>query len=237
VTDAASADLERDLSDVAVALFERDTVDGTLHRITELAVATIDGCDLAGIFAVENHQVVTSAYSDDRVVELDRMQFDTDEGPCLDAVSKGASFYASDLADDTRWPEFGPAAAAAGIRSLLAFPLPPGRLTALNLYAYLPEAFGATDRAVGVIFATLAGLALAAAEDHAEGDRRADNLVEAMLSREIIGQAQGILIERERITADQAFELLRRASQHLNIKLREVAQTLVDTGEVSAESD
>jgi ANTAR domain/GAF domain len=226
-----SADLERNVAEVATALFEPDTVDDTLRRITELAVATIDGCDLAGIFSLENGRVVTSAFSDPRVVDLDQLQFEAGEGPCLDAVSEGATFYASDLADDVNWPRFGPSAAAVGIRSLLAFPLQTSRLKALNLYAFLPVAFGATDRAAGSIFATLAGLALTAAEEHAEDDRRAHNLVEAMLSREVIGQAQGILIERERITPDQAFELLRRASQDLNIKLREVAQTLVDTGE------
>ena len=81
------------------------------------------------------------------------------------------------------------------------------------------------------ILASLASLALSVAHTHEDEERRAENLNAALRTREIIGEASGILMERERITADQAFDILRRASQHLNIKLREVAQNLVDTGE------
>ena len=81
-----------------------------------------------------------------------------------------------------------------------------------------------------MILASLASLALSAAQTHEDEERRATNLHGALATREVIGQAQGILIERERITADQAFDILRRASQHLNLKLGEVAQNLVDTG-------
>jgi len=87
------------------------------------------------------------------------------------------------------------------------------------------------DRAKGVILASLASVAITAARSLEDEERRIDNLHTALSSREIIGQAQGILMERERITADQAFDILRRASQFLNVKLREVAQNLVDTGE------
>ncbi len=81
------------------------------------------------------------------------------------------------------------------------------------------------------MFATLARLALDSAEERASDEKRTGNLIEALRTRELVGQAQGILMERERITADQAFDVLRRASQHMNIKLREVAATLVETGE------
>jgi AmiR/NasT family two-component response regulator len=101
----------------------------------------------------------------------------------------------------------------------------------LNLYGCLPAAFGATDRAQGLLFATLARLAVDAATDRAEDEARSDNLHEALKTRELIGQAQGILMERERITADQAFDVLRRASQHVNVKLRDIAAALVETGE------
>jgi hypothetical protein len=100
----------------------------------------------------------------------------------------------------------------------------------LSLYGHLPAAFGAIDRARGHLLATLAGLALDSASDRAADLLRVDNLREALRTRELIGQAQGILMERERISADEAFDVLRRASQHVNVKLREIAQTLVDTG-------
>jgi len=119
-----------------------------------------------------------------------------------------------------------------GIRSVLALPLTANsQLGALNLYARYPGVFGVFDRARAALLASLAGLALSVAHSHEDEERRADNLHGALVSREIIGEAMGILMERERITADQAFDVLRRASQHLNIKLREVAQNLVDTGE------
>jgi AmiR/NasT family two-component response regulator len=106
-----------------------------------------------------------------------------------------------------------------------------GTRGALNLYARYPNAFGVVDRGKGLVLAILAGVALSAAEVHDEEEHRTVNLQAALVSRELIGQAEGILMERERITADQAFDILRRASQHLNIKLRDVAQSLVDSGE------
>lgn len=224
-------ELERHLSEVARALFAPGSVTGSLQLIVDLAVSAIDGCDAAGVFVVRDGDVVTAASSDPLVVELDELQFASNEGPCLDAVAQGGSAYAADLSDDSRWPTFGPAAALAGIRSALAFRLSDQPISALNLYARMPAAFGATDRAKGVIFATLAGIALDAAGERAADDTRVANLHAAMKTRELIGQAQGILMERERISAEQAFDVLRRASQHLNIRVREVAQALVDTGE------
>ena len=86
-------------------------------------------------------------------------------------------------------------------------------------------------QAKGLLLAGLAGVALQEAEAHDDAERRADDLHAALVGREVVGQAQGILMERERISANQAFEILRRASHDLNLKLRDVAQTLIDTGE------
>jgi ANTAR domain/GAF domain len=223
-------DLESNFSEVAVALFAAGTVQGTLQLIVDLAERAVDGCGAAGILVDDNGTVVTAAASSALVVVVDRLQIEAGEGPCLDASVEGSTFYASDLMDDPRWPTFGPSAVAAGIRSVLAYSLSENRPSALNLYARLPAAFGATDRAQGLLFATLARLALDSAEERAFEERRSLNLTEALRTRELIGQAQGILMERERITGDQAFEVLRRASQHMNVKLREVAQTLIETG-------
>lgn len=224
-------ELEINLTEVARALFVSGTVDGTLRLVIDLAVATIDGCDAAGVFVVRDERVITAAAGSPVVLELDRLQFAHEEGPCLDAVAEGGTVYAVDLADDSRWPNFAPAAVTAGIRSVLAFRLSDRPTSALNLYARLPAAYGATDRAKGLIFATLAGIALDAAGERAHDEQRLANLHEALRTRELVGQAQGILMERERITAELAFDVLRRASQHLNIKLREVARNLVETGE------
>jgi len=119
----------------------------------------------------------------------------------------------------------------AGMRNVLAVPLvASGRNGALVLYANCSHAFDTVDRARALLLASLAGLALTMVQAHEDDTEIARNLEAALLTREIIGQAQGILMERERITADQAFVILRRASQHLNIKLHDVAQALVEPG-------
>lgn len=221
-----------DFSDTARTLFGASSGQETLTELVRLAVDTIEGCDYAGLFLLDRGEVTTPVHTDPVVAEVDLIQFHAGEGPCLDAIGANTMFYADDLADDTRWPRFGPEAAARGMRSLLAVPLAAnGSLGALNLYARYPRAFGVVDRARAVLLALLASAAFSAAVAHEDDDRRTSNLQSALSTREMIGQAQGILMERERVTAEEAFDILRRASQHLNLKLREVAQSLVDTGE------
>ncbi len=229
--DPASA-LTIDFAQTARLLFSAGGVQDTLAQVVQVAVSTIEGCDRAGIFVVTDGLVTTPVHTDPVVAEVDALQRDTGEGPCLDAVAGGTVFYAGDLGNDPRWPRFGPEATSRGTRSLLALPLlGDGTLGALNLYARYPDAFGVIDRARGLLLAAVAALAFATARTHEDEERRAANLQLALVTRELIGQAQGILMERERITPDEAFDILRRASQHLNLKLREVAQTLIETGE------
>ena len=221
-------ELEQTLAGVASAMFAAGTVEGTLQQIVELAELAVDGCEGAGVMHVDDGLISTVVASSPLVELVDQLQIDHDEGPCLDAARRAATFYAVDLLDDLRWPAFAPAAVSSGVRSVLAFSLSGDMSSALNLYATHPAAFGATDRAQGQLFATLARLALETAEERAMEER---NLIAALRTRDIIGQAQGILMERDRITADQAFVVLRRASQRMNVKLRAVAETLVETGE------
>jgi GAF domain-containing protein len=226
-----TSELAVDFSETARILFAAGSVSDTLGKVLELAVTTIEGCDFAGFFLLEKDVVTSPVHTDPVVDTIDALQHETDEGPCLDAIAQRQIFYADDVADDSRWPRFGPQASAAGIRSVLALPLTTsGSLGALNLYARYPAAFGVVDRAKGVVLASLAGLAVSAAHSHEDEELRAQNLNVALATREVIGQAQGILMERERISAAQAFDILRRASQHLNRKLRDVAQDFVDTG-------
>lgn len=226
-------ELESIFSRVAQDLFAPETVEATLQQIALLARQTVDGCDAAGILVIDRlGHASTVAASGELVGELDRLQIDADEGPCLDAARDGSTYYAADLLDESRWPTFSAGAAAVGVRSVLAYSLPADSLSALNLYARVPTAFGATERAQAQLFATLARLALDTAESHAAETRSTESLTTALRTRELIGQAQGILMERERITADQAFDLMRRASQRMNIKLRDIAEVLVETGEV-----
>ncbi|MHB1988988.1 MAG: GAF and ANTAR domain-containing protein [Acidimicrobiales bacterium] len=227
-----TAELTATFSEMVTALFAGGSAAGTLQTVVDLAVATIEGCDYAGIFLVLSDVVKTPALTDPIVGEVDALQQRHRQGPCLGVISDGGTIYAEDLESDPRWPLFGAEATAAGIRSALAIRLSAnGSRGALNLYARYPHAFGVIDRGKASILAGLAGLALSVAESHDAELHQVDNLQAALFSREVIGQAEGILMERERISGDQAFDVLRRASQHLNVKLRDVAQALVDTGE------
>jgi GAF domain-containing protein len=228
----ALSDLSRNVADTAQILFTAGSVSETLASVVDLAISTIDGCDFAGIFLLDGDSVTTPAHTDPMVVKADVLQHSAGEGPCLDAIKHRMVFYAEDLSVDLRWPTFAPLATEAGIRSVLAVPLSAdAQLGAVNLYARLPIAFGVIDRAKAAILASLASLALSVAHSHEDEERRAANFQAALSTREIIGEALGILMEREKISSDQAFDVLRKASQHLNIKLREVAQKLVETGE------
>jgi hypothetical protein len=221
-----------EFTDIAHDLLRSSSVQDSLHRAIALSIATVESCESASVLLVDDGTIVARASSDAVAAGADAGQLRSKEGPGLDAIGHSVPFYAGELGDDPRWPAFGPTAAELGVRSALALPLA-GSATvgALILYARLPDAFGVMDRARGLLLASVAGFALAVARDHESEDRRAENLQAALVTRELIGQAQGILMERERITADQAFDVLRQASQHLNVKLREVALDLVENGE------
>jgi GAF domain-containing protein len=129
-----------------------------------IAVATIEGYDIAGLFVIEDGTVKTPVYSDPIVLEIDAPQHLTGEGPCLDAMIRRVVFYAADLDGELRWARFAPAAVSAGIRSMLALPVADAtRLGAIRLYARCLTAFGVVDRARAAILASLASQALTSA--------------------------------------------------------------------------
>jgi GAF domain-containing protein len=226
------SELTANFSETVGALFSAGSVRDTLEQVVGLAVATVEGCDYAGLFLLENGELTTPVRSDQVAADVDALQQALADGPCMAAVADGVGSYTGDLADDARWPVFGPRAVELGIRSVLAVPLPVENVPGcLNLYAHYPHAFGVIDRGRAVLLATVAAMALTSARSHEDDELRETNLHAALATRELIGQAQGILMEREHIGPGPAFDILRRASQHLNIKLRDVARNLIETGE------
>lgn len=210
-------------SQMALDLHEELTSESTIERIGEYAKMAI-GCDDAGIMLVHaRNQIETAAATAQRVGESHSLQIVHDEGPCLDAI-EGESYYLSDdISVDPRWEKWGPAVAALGIRSVLSLRLETKsrRYGSLNLYAERPGAFDLDDLAVATIFVRHATIAIA--NIHNE-----EGLLVAIDARKLIGQAQGILMERFGIDADRAFDFLRRQSQANNVKLRFVADWVVD---------
>ena len=210
-------------SEVALALHEQPTTEKTVDLITQYAQIAA-GCDDAGIMLVHSRvRVETAASTSDRVLRSHELQRELDEGPCLDALETGASFLVADVATDSRWPTWGPAVADLGIHSAMSVLLETRerRYGSLNLYADRSGAFDSNDLATAMIFARHASIALANA--HQE-----QGLLVAIDARKVIGQAQGILMERFDIDADRAFDVLRRYSQNHNQKLHAVASWLVE---------
>jgi transcriptional regulator with GAF, ATPase, and Fis domain len=216
------------LSDLARALQHEDDVDGTLQAIVYAAVDTVPGAQYAAMSVVEKRRAVyTRAGTADVVFEVDRVQYDTGEGPCLSAVYEQRTVRLPDMTTEARWPRFTRRTVELGVLSMLSFRLyvQQDDLGALNLYSGDKFAFDDESEHVGLLFASHAAVAMS-------GAHQEEHLHRALAARDLIGQAKGILMERYKITADQAFGLLARASQHTNIKLVDLARTLADTGQL-----
>jgi GAF domain-containing protein len=204
----------------------------TYERITRAARDTIEGCDHAAISLVGRRGAISTVAATDEVPQLvDRLQYALREGPCLDAIGGDTVALVADLVADMRWPRFGPRATAeTGIRSMLSFRLFAGAETfgGLNLYSRRPDAFDDHARAGGAILAAHAAIAMSAAQER----QQLAQVQEALRSNRRIGMAMGILMGRGRLTEAEAFTQLRRASMALNVKMRDLAEDVVETGEL-----
>ena len=215
-----------DFAEMAMALHHEPDVTETLEGIVRHARDGL-ACDHVGIHVLHNREVETAAATDPLIERADQLQMELGEGPCLEAVLTSQTFVVDDTATDPRWTRFGPLAAELGLHSIMSTPLRTATQTmgALNFYCADPRMFDEDDVSVAQIFAAHASVALSVAR-HEEGLRLAID------ARHLIGQAQGILMERFGLTADKAFVVLRRYSQNSNTKLREVAQHIIDTREL-----
>ena len=223
---ATAGDLAVQFSKLARALQQPDDPHRTLEEIVQAAVRLIPGADEASISAVLNRKQVTSEAPSGKLAQaIDALQGELGQGPCLDAVYEQETVRVPDLATDTRWLQFAQRAVQAGAAGMLSFQLyvEGDNLGALNLYSRTPGTFDDESEHIGLLFASHAAVAYAAVQQQA-------GLTRSVASRQLIGQAQGILMERHKVTADRAFGLLVQVSQQRNIKLRDVADALVNTG-------
>ncbi len=204
-----------------------------LERIVRAAKAVV-GADVISVTWRQGDEFTTPVETDPIASKADAVQYEHREGPCVEAtLDDGLGFAASsDLRHDTRWTRFGPAAADLGLHAVFAtgmFPRDAGRrMGALNYYSRTPGGLDHVDKDVALVFATHASVALRGAQVVEAAELRATQLTEAVRSRDVIGQAKGILMERRGLNADEAFDTLRRTSQDLNVKLRDLAQTLAE---------
>lgn len=191
----------------------------------DLAVELLEGCDHAGITLTRGGRFSTGPATDGLVAHGDRLQDQLSEGPCHDAILQGRTVYTADLASDPRWPTWGPKVhAELGVGSLVSMLLYTNERSygALNMYSNHTDGFSHDDLVTADTLATHLAVALADGEE-------IENRGVAMVNRTVIGQAEGILMERLGVKDDQAFAYLRRISQDTNRKLLDVARELVHT--------
>lgn len=222
--------LQTELSELRGMLLSSDTLETTLGHVAEIAVRGIPACDGAGVSLFEGDKLRTAAASSPFVQRVDAVQYSSGEGPCLDTIRTGEPRRTERLDEDSRWPDFGPAAVAEGLVSCLSLPLTIGNhgtAGALNLYSEIGP-FQDIDEEIGNKFVGPASVTIANARAYAKAQELTEQLHEALESRDIIGQAKGIIEAREGCTPEQAFKRLRVISQHRNIKLRDLAKSVVE---------
>lgn len=217
-------DLRTRLAELARELQSQESEDATTDRIVELAVELVPGCDYAGISLVgKGRRISTVAATDDVARAGDARQYEVDQGPCLDSIRQEMTVTSARLAAEQRWPEWSHwVQERLGVNSMLCVQLftSADSFGGLSLYSSRTDAFDDNDHDIAVALAAHAAVALATS-------REIENLQIALRSRTVIGQAEGILMERYGITGEQAFRILIRISQHENRKLGRIADEVV----------
>ena len=220
----ASSDFAQSIAEAARTLYQPRSLDATLQTIVEVACNSVPGFDHAGISTVEkNGTIETKACTSDLVLRLDAVQYEMREGPCSTVLQGTDAIAVSILQHEQRWPRYVPHAREAGVLSQMAAKLylDENTLGGINFYSTTSDEVTDDARALTRLFATHAAIALGHAHERAA-------LNEGLQTRRVIGQAIGILMERYEMDEDRAFAFLVRASSHRNIKLRNIAQELVD---------
>jgi GAF domain-containing protein len=212
------------VASAARAIGSHSGLDETLRSIAEAASRSVPGFTHAGISTIDRHGVIeTRAATDPLVRELDRIQYELGQGPCVSAMREQAVVSVPHARHDQRWPDYMPQALKHGLRSQLAVRLfldDTGSMGGLNLYSTESEEIDPDAENIADLFAAHAAIALQKVGE-------IEHLNEALRSRQVIGQAIGIVMERYGVDNDAAFAFLLRASSHGNIKLRDVAERLV----------
>jgi len=205
----------------------------TLNAIAHAARHAVPGFDHAGVsIKHRDGKIETLSATDQLVWELDDAQYTIDQGPCVDAIRACDVVVLDHPRSDDRWPDYLPIAVERGLRAQMGICLQVDgeSIGGLNLYSITARGVDREALHIAQLFATHAALALGWA-------RHDEQLNEALVTRKAIGQAIGIVMERYSINEDRAFHFLLRASSHGNIKLRDVAQELVDGANAKANGE
>ncbi|MCV7421276.1 GAF and ANTAR domain-containing protein [Mycobacterium yunnanensis] len=219
-----SIDLATTLGRLAVEMQDLRDVESVLQMIVAASVDVVPGARWAGISQAHGRNVEPRSPSDPLVMKIDSLQSELGEGPCISSLRDHRTVVVDDMSAETRWPRFAEAALALGVHSSMSFQLfvIKDNLGALNLYGGEPGVFDDESLLYGETLAQHASVAMA-------DTMAVEQFHRALASRDIIGQAKGVLMERFGVDAVRAFALLTRLSQDGNIKLFEVAERVVST--------
>ncbi|MCM3660395.1 GAF and ANTAR domain-containing protein [Georgenia satyanarayanai] len=231
MTDAPARERDREhlVSSLQDLLLATEDVENFLKQLVDVAVATMRIKVSAGITLARDGQPMTVASSDAEASRYDEVQYGHDTGPCLTSMRTGDVVLIEDLSEEERFGDYRAHALALGVRSALSLPLRGGEnaVGAINLYSQQPRAFGPGEMEQGRRFADEASRALTMAVRLAQHAELSAQLQAALTSRAVIDQAIGVVMGQNRCGADEAFAVLRTASQNRNVKLRAVAEEIV----------
>ena len=202
----------------------------TLAAVTSVALTAVPGTDHASITRGRGDHFQTLAPTDDTATDADRLQYELNNGPCVESVRSDGPFLIADLATDGRWPTYGPLAAERfGVRSMISTSmvlLEDDMQSSLNLYSDEVNGFTRRSETVAMVLTTHATVAIG----RMLARERARNLEIALGNSRVIGMAMGVLMSARKLTTEQAFALLQIASQNSNRKLDVIAEDVVETG-------
>jgi len=213
--------------------FREHSMQSLLQEVADLTKKVMPGNPEASVSVLIKDKPSTAVYTGQLALDCDESQYGHGYGPCLHAARTGELTLIADAQAETRWRDYVRRAIEYGALSSLSVPLPisEGVAGALNIYARKPNAFDEESQSVATRFVPYAAVATANMYAYQDARGKAENLQAALESRAIIDQAKGILMERYKFTADQAFQALAEVSMRTNIKVRDVADNLVRTGE------
>ncbi|EHB58142.1 ANTAR domain protein [Mycolicibacterium rhodesiae JS60] len=218
-------DLAQRMAELARATAPPRDVDEVLTDVTAAATAMIPGTDTCGVLLIGKGGKFESLFgTSDLIYQLDALQEQCGEGPCIEAALNELIVRTDDFTTERRWPKYSQAVAELGVRSGLSFKLYTSASTAgaLNLFGLEPHAFDMQSEAIGSVLAAHAASAIIAS-------RHGEQLESALTTRDTIGQAKGVIMERFNVDAMRAFEMLRELSQTTNTRLTDIATKVIET--------
>ena len=220
-------------AELALMVVDDNPPEPTLRRVAELAKQTLDGVEEVSLTVVEDGRARSVVFTGALAVDLDERQYELGFGPCLDAAKTGQTIIVDSQEDDGPYREFARVAGRAGVRHIVSVGMPLGQscIGGLNIYRTGDAPYSSAFLEYAHVFAGHAAVAVANITSHAKAVNEATHLRKAMESRAVIEQAKGVIMARDKCTAQEAFDILTRISQQQNVKLRDLAHGIIDAAQ------